>query len=397
MMSSTKYLIIGGGMTGDAAVRGIRKVEPGAEIALLAAEPHPPYNRPPLSKGLWKDKPLDGIWRRTESEGLTLFLGRTATRLDLDAGLVVDDEGREHGYERLLLATGGTPRRLPFGGDEIIYFRTLDDYRRLRNLTATGQRFAVIGGGFIGCEVAAALAGIGRKVVMAFPEAGIGARIFPRDLSLFLNGYFAEKGVEVRAGERAAGLDREERRLVLHTEAPDGVAHHVPVDGVVAGLGIQPNVELARVAGLEVGDGVIVDEQLRTSHESVWAAGDVALFPSAALGVRVRVEHEDNALAQGSIAGQNMAGAGLAYHHLPFFYSDLFELGYEAVGELDSRLDVVADWQEPFRKGVVYYLRGEQVRGVLLWNVWGKVDAARELIASRKTFHPGDLKGRIQG
>jgi len=164
---------------------------------------------------------------------------------------------------------------------------------------------------------------------------------------------------------------------------------------LVAGLGITPAVELAEQAGLPVDNGVLVDEFCRTSHPDVYAAGDVANFANPALGTRLRVEHEDNANTMGRTAGLNMAGRATAYDHLPFFYSDLFELGYEAVGELDPRLETVADWKEPFREGVVYYLKGGRVRGVLLWNTWGQVDHARALIAERGPFTPRDLKGRL--
>lgn len=164
---------------------------------------------------------------------------------------------------------------------------------------------------------------------------------------------------------------------------------------IVAGLGIHPGVELAEQAGLRVNNGIEVDELCRTSHADMYAAGDVANFPNPALGTRIRVEHEDNANTMGRIAGQNMAGERTPYHHLPFFYSDLFDLGYEAVGDLDSRLTVVEDWKEPFREGVVYYLKDRRVRGVLLWNVWNQVDRARELIAQTGPFAPQDLLGRL--
>jgi 3-phenylpropionate/trans-cinnamate dioxygenase ferredoxin reductase component len=147
--------------------------------------------------------------------------------------------------------------------------------------------------------------------------------------------------------------------------------------------------------GLQVDDGVVVDTVLHTSHPDIYAAGDVANFANPALGKRLRVEHEDNANTMGKVAGRNMAGAQEADDHLPFFYSDLFDLGYEAVGELDARLELVADWKEPFREGVLYYLREGRVRGVLLWNVWEQVDAARRLIAELGPFDPGDLRGRL--
>jgi NADPH-dependent 2,4-dienoyl-CoA reductase/sulfur reductase-like enzyme len=189
-MPTYKYLIVGGGMTADAAAHGIREVDRDGPIGLLGADGHSPYDRPPLSKKLWKGKPLESIWRHTESQGVTLHLGRTARHLDPQNKRITDDQGTAYGYSKLLLATGGTPRRLPFGGEQIIYFRTVDDYERLRALTQAGQHFAVIGGGFIGSEIAAALAMNGKKVVMAFPEAGIGSRMFPSDLARFLNDFY---------------------------------------------------------------------------------------------------------------------------------------------------------------------------------------------------------------
>jgi NADPH-dependent 2,4-dienoyl-CoA reductase/sulfur reductase-like enzyme len=166
-------------------------------------------------------------------------------------------------------------------------------------------------------------------------------------------------------------------------------------DAVVAGLGVTPNVALADQAGLDIDDGVLVDEHLRTSEPDIWAAGDIANFHNPALDLRLRVEHENNALNTGALAGQNMAGGDRVYDTLPFFYSDLFDLGYEAVGLTDSRLEIFEDWKTPFREGVVYYLDGGRVRGVLLWNVWGQVDAARDLIAQPGPIDMESLRGRI--
>src|SRR3989441_1374384 len=169
-------LIVGGGMPPDAAVHGTREAARSGSIGVIGAEPHPPYNRPPLSKGVWKNMPLKSIWRKTESVGVTLHLGRIAKSLDPRKKQVTDDQGAVYTFEKLLLATGSTPRRLPFGAESIIYFRTLDDYQRLRALTEKGRRFAVIGGGFIGSEGAAAPAVNGRGVGVVFPEVGIRSR-----------------------------------------------------------------------------------------------------------------------------------------------------------------------------------------------------------------------------
>ncbi|PWU11595.1 MAG: pyridine nucleotide-disulfide oxidoreductase [Verrucomicrobia bacterium] len=391
MTRKYKYLIIGGGMTADAAVSGIRELDPAGDIGLISAEADPPYDRPPLTKGLWKDKPLESIWRKTKERKAELHLGRTVKALDPKRKEVRDEQQQVYSYEKLLLANGGSPRRLPFDDEGVIYFRTVEDYRRLRELANNGKRFAVIGGGFIGSEIAAALATNGKEVVMVFPGPGICAHMFPKDLWEFVTDYYRQKGVQVHHGETATGLERRGERLVLRTKSQ----REFEVDAVIAGIGIQANVDLAKMAGLQTSDGIVVDDLLRTNQPDIYAAGDVAFFKNDALEKRLRVEHEDNANTMGRLAGRNMAGADEPYHHLPFFYSDLFDLGYEAVGEVDSRLNVLAEWKEPYREGVVYYQKEGRVRGVLLWNVWGQVDAARELIAGKKTFGAEELKHKL--
>ncbi len=390
-MPDYTYLIVGGGMTADAAAHAIHEADPKGSIGLVGAEPHPPYDRPPLSKALWKGEPEEKVWRKTTETGAELHLGRPVTAVDPRGHTATDDRGTIYRFKKLLLATGGTPRRLPLKTDQIIYYRTFDDYRRLRALAGNDVRFAVMGGGFIGSEVTAALRMQGRNVTMLVPEAGVGARVFPADLSGFLVDYYRNKGVTMRMGEGMAGLEPRAGACLVRTTT----GGELTADVIVAGLGIVPAVDLAEEAGLSVDNGIVVDEFCRTSQTDVYAAGDVANFANPALGTRLRVEHEDNANTMGRVAGLNMAGRATPYHHLPFFYSDLFELGYEAVGDVDARLETVADWKEPFREGVVYYLKNGRVRGVLLWNTWGQVDNARALIADPGPFKPETLKGRL--
>ncbi|MBI4503115.1 MAG: FAD-dependent oxidoreductase [Gemmatimonadetes bacterium] len=378
-------------MTADAAARGIRERDERGTIGLLGTELDPPYNRPPLSKGLWKGDALESIWRNTADVRADLHLGRKAVKLDRKNHVVEDDRGARYSYKKLLLATGGVPRTLPGAPEGIIYYRTLEDYRRVRALATDRRGFGVLGGGFIGTEVAAALRMQGAGVTMIVPEQGLCARVFPGDLSLALVDFYREKGLRVEIGQTVKQISTRGNGFTLRLA--DGT--EIGTDAVVAGLGIQPNAELASQAGLRVDNGIVVDELLRTDDPDISAAGDVANFYNPALDQRIRVEHEDNANSMGKTAGRNMAGAGERYHYLPSFYSDLFELGYEAVGELDARLETFSDWKTPFREGVVYYLESGRVRGVLLWNTWNQVDAARALIAEPGPWSAANLAGRL--
>jgi 3-phenylpropionate/trans-cinnamate dioxygenase ferredoxin reductase subunit len=391
-MANYKYLIIGGGLTGDAAARGIRAVDPQGSIGLFTGEPDPPYKRPLLSKGLWKGKTLDQAWCGTDKLGVDIHLATKIVRIDPARMKALDSKGVEYTYEKMLLATGGIPRRLPFASEKILYFRTMQDYLRLRGMTESGRRFAVIGGGFIGSEIAAALAMNGKQAVMIFPETAIGERIYPPALAQHLTRYFREKGVEVWNQEQVLGIAEgaENTRLTLKGKG------EITVDGVIAGIGILADTGLAREAKMEIEEGgVAVNDRLQTGAPGVHAAGDAAAIFQPDLGSFQRVEHEDNALKMGEAAGRSMAGDASPYRHLPFFYSDLFDAGYEAVGELDSRSEIYADWFEPFQKGVIYYLKAGRVRGVLTWNIFGRMDDARKLIAEPGPFNPADLKNRI--
>ncbi len=395
-MPRYQYLIAGGGMTADAAVRGIRQIDPNGSIGMVSLENYQPYDRPPLTKGLWKGKDIDRIWRKTVEFGVTFHLGKELQSIDLPNKQAADANGGIYSFDKLLLATGGSPRKLNFPDPGIIYFRTLSDYQNLRALSDSKQNFVVIGGGFIGSEIAAALSSNGKKVTMIFLGEGIGRRTFPKDLSLYINNYYLQKGVELYPVSTVQEVSRQgDQYIVLIKNIETSKETEVIADGVIAGKGILPNSQLAEKAGLNVGNGILVDKTLHTNHPDVLAAGDVAFFYNPALDKQIRVEHEDNANQMGMTAGRNMAGENQAYNHLPFFYSDLFELGYEAIGELDSRLNIVTDWQEPYKKGVIYYLDQNLIKGILLWNVWDQVEHARKLIAERATIKIGDLKGKL--
>ena len=390
-MHNYHYLIVGGGMTADSAAKGIRSDDTKSTIGILSSGKNKIYNRPPLSKALWKGDSIDSIWRPTDEYHVSFHSGTTVTELDRNKKQVRDQNGEIYSYEKLLLATGGEVRKLPFPVEGIIYYRTVDDYYLLRKLVETKERFVIIGGGFIGSELAASLAMNSRKVTMIFPDHTIGERVYPRSLSQFLNDFYREKGVQVLNDETIASIEKKGEEYLVKIKN----GKETKADGVIAGIGISPAIKLAKQAGLETDDGIIVNEFLQTNDENIFAAGDVANFYSPELGKRRRVEHEDNANVMGEMAGRNMAGGKEKYHYLPFFYSDLFELGYEAVGDLDSRMDIVEDWKVPFREGVIYYLRDGRVKGVLLWNTWGQIDNARRMILSGEVIPREKLHARL--
>ncbi|MFW9866758.1 MAG: NAD(P)/FAD-dependent oxidoreductase [Candidatus Thorarchaeota archaeon] len=391
-----KYLIIGGGMTADAAIQGIREIDSEGTIGLISREEDPPYARPPLTKGLWTgEEEIEDIDLETSDKNVEMHLNQTVTKIDPAIKKVYDRNKNEYTYQKLLIASGGTPKKLP-NIDEpgIIYYRTLIDYKKLRDLVDKNNTFGVIGGGFIGSEIAAGIKMYNpdSKVSMIFPENGIGGLIFPKKLSEYLNAYYREKGVDVFSGELVAKISKDKNEYLVETKS----GKIFKFDALIAGLGINPTIEFLKETEIKVDDGIIVNEFLQTNIPDVYAAGDVARYHTTLLNRTLRVEHEDNALNMGEIVGQNMAGSEKKYEQLSYFYSDLFDVGYEAVGILNSKLETVESWKEPYEEGIVYYLENEKVVGVLLWNVWEKVDDARQLISERGTYPPEDLKSKIE-
>ena len=394
------YIIVGGGLAGASAIEGVREKDAAGSILLISDEKHLPYDRPPLSKKLWLGKKrVDEIFLHDtafyRTNHVELKLGVTVTRLDPLRKTVADDSGNEYHYEKLLLATGGRPRPLPVPGGEldgICYFRYLDDYEKVRAKAAPGRSVLIFGGGFIGSEMAAAMCMNGLAVTMIFPEDSLCQLVFPPSLSLAIRNYFLDKGIVILNGDKPVAITRIGEGFVTVTEK----GRELGSDIIIVGIGIQPEVKLASSAGLKIENGITVNEYLQTSHPDIYAAGDNACFPCAALGKKMRSEHWDNALNQGKYAGRNMAGSAQPYDYLSYFFSDLFEFGYEAVGEIRSDLTVFADWREENRKGVVYYLDRNKVRGVMLCDVWGKVDAARQLILKNEDVTEAELQGAIR-
>lgn len=398
---SFTYIVVGTGLAAASSIEGIREHDRSGSILLIGAEPDLPYDRPPLSKQLWSGgKQVEEIFLHDRAfysqQGVELWLGAEVVALDPAAHTLRDAHGSTYQYEKLLLATGGTPRRLRIpGGDHqgLSYFRTLGDYRRLRHDATKGKSALVVGGGFLGSEIAAALCINGVEVNMIFPGQYLVSRVFPESLGRALTEHYRTKGINVMDGDVPTSIQRDGEKYRTRTRS----GREILADLIVVGIGITPNIALAQRAGLETGNGVVVNQLLQTSNPDIYAAGDIAFFPEIVLGPR-RIEHWDNALNQGKHAGRNMAaadGAGQPFTYIPFFFSDLFEFGYEAVGDTDPRHEVFADWQEENKTGVIYYLDGGRVRGAMMCNVWGQVDAARALIHEAQPVVAESLRGAI--
>ena len=378
------YLIVGAGLAGASAVEGIRERDPKRSITMIGAEKHLPYDRPPLSKKLWfgKEKVKEIFLHDRafyEHQGVTLFAGRHVVTLDVKDKTVTDSVGRRYRFKKLLLATGAAPQVLPIPGGDlagICYYRSLDDYQRIRREATEGKSAVIIGGGFIGSEMAAALSINKLKVTMVYPSTHLCDRVFPKDLGLAMERLYQSRGVRILKGQKPVSFERKGSRLVVRTDGGEKVVS----DFVIVGVGVKPAVALAERSGLATGDGISVNAYLQTSHPDIYAAGDNARFPYQTLGQQARLEHWDNALNQGKHAGRNMAGPQKAFTYMPYFFSDLFEFGYEAVGEVNARMETRADWQKPFDTGIIYYLRNGRIRGAMMCNVWKKVASARTLI-----------------
>ncbi|MFX1524141.1 MAG: FAD-dependent oxidoreductase, partial [Promethearchaeota archaeon] len=243
-------------MTADSAVRGIREVDSEGTIGLITNEMYAPYARPPLSKSLWSGEDnVEDIDLDTSEMELEIHLGRTVKKVDLTNKKVEDDKGNEYRYQKLLIATGGTPKKFSnIKAPDIIYYRTLSDYKKLREIVDDNNNFGIIGGGFIGSEIAAGIKMYKpeSRVTMLFPEDGIGGLIFPKKLSNFLNNYYQEKGIDVLSKELVVDIKKDDKIYLVETNS----GKKLKFDAIIAGLGIKPNTELFIETGIEINDGI---------------------------------------------------------------------------------------------------------------------------------------------
>jgi 3-phenylpropionate/trans-cinnamate dioxygenase ferredoxin reductase subunit len=374
-------VVVGGGLAGAKAVEELRAQGSRDTITLFAAEPHLPYERPPLSKGvlLGNDAP-DSVFVHDQQwyddHGLDVRTGVEVTGLDTERSHVFAG-GEELAYDRLLLATGSTPRRLKMAdesGAPVAYLRTFDESLALKNRLT--QRIVLVGGGWIGLEVASAARQAGAEVtVVEALELPLLGALGPRVAEVFA-GLHREHGVDLRLGATVTGIERDGERAVVHLKDGD----RLTADLVLVGIGAAPVVDLAQAAGLPTDDGVLVDAWLRTADPHVYAAGDIANHDHPVLGRRIRVEHWDTAIEQGRAAARVMLGGDDAYTRQPYFFTDQYDLGMEYVGSSEGFDEVVVRGDEAGRLFTAFWLRGDRVLAGMHVNDWDAIDPIRSLV-----------------
>ena len=393
-MERFRYLIIGGGMAGGRAVEGIRQVDAEGSIALAAGEPHRPYERPPLSKVYLRGEAgLDKVYLKDadfyQQQRVRLLEGVRAEQLDPGRRQVTLSSGETLEYEKLLLAMGGRARRLSIPGSDlrnVFTLRTIGDSDGIRAASKPGRGALVMGGSFIGAEVAASLSQMEAKVTLVFPDDRLFTRVMPEEISRFFQEQFRAHGVRLLPGVTAKSLEGD--GAVQSAQLDDGETLETGL--VVMGVGIDLNTELASKAGLETQEkdhAVIVDEMLRSSDPNIYAAGDIAAWPDPTFQKRLRVEHWDVARRQGLQAGRNMAGAGEAYAALPNFFSDIFDLSFDVWGDLSGWDQTVLRGVPESRKFALFYFNDGRLTAALAMGLpKDEQKSIQNLIKSRAAY-----------
>jgi 3-phenylpropionate/trans-cinnamate dioxygenase ferredoxin reductase subunit len=379
-MTASKFVIVGAGLAAAKAAEALRARGFDGQLTLIGEETHLPYERPPLSKDYLAGKTsLDSVFVHDAhwyaEHGVDLRLGVAATAIDRASRQVALADGSAVGYDKLLLATGASPRRLAHA-DGVHYLRTISDCERIRDILATASHLAVIGGGWIGLEVTAAARQAGLRVtVLETLELPL-LRVLGGEMARVFADLHTAHGVDLRLGVSIREIDGRGVRLADGTE--------IEADAVVAGIGAIPNTQLAERAGLEVRDGVVTNASLTTSDPDIFAAGDVARAFHPLLGRHLRVEHWANALNSPATAAAAMLGEQATYQELPYFYTDQYDLGMEYVGHVgpDGYDRLVVRGDVTAREFIAFWLSGGRVQAGMNVNVWGVTDPIKALIRS---------------
>ena len=394
MSNSDPIVIIGGSLTAARAIEAIRESDQETPVVLVGKEDRLPYERPPLSKGVMLgNDPEDVAFTHPrewyDDNNVELRLGITADRLDTANRTVTLSDGSELGYGSILIATGSGLRKLDVPGTDladVFYLRSMTDSEKIRARLVAGSDVVIIGAGWIGLEIAAAARHHGAEVTMIEPQAAPLIGVVGEQIGTWFADLHRSHGVTLRLGDGVERLEGEDGKV---TTVVTSSGERLPADTVVIGVGIRPNTRLAEEAGLEVENGIVVDEALRASAEGVYAAGDVANWYNPTLETRLRVEHWANAQDGGYAAGQSIVGKDVHYGPIPFFFSDQYDVGLEYSGYVPRGTDAevvlrgdpksnefMAFWVVP-EGGGVRVLAGMHV------NMWDTMDAVQALVRDR--------------
>jgi NADPH-dependent 2,4-dienoyl-CoA reductase/sulfur reductase-like enzyme len=372
-MTESKYLILGGGMVAGYAAK--QMVDSGLkpkELTILSADTAIPYERPPLSKGFLAGKDSEDSIKISPQEfykkhGIEIKLETEVTSIDPKEKTLKTKAGEEFAFEKLIIATGSAPRPLEIPGAQlgnVRYLRSMDDSKSLRKAAEKIKRAVVVGGGFIGMEVAAVLAQRKIEVTMVLVEDRIWKRLFTTQMSEFFEDYYSAKGVSIIKSTKVTELKGEGTvsAVVL------GGGQSIPCELVVAGIGVSPITQIAADSGIEVNDGVVVNEYLETSRPDIYAAGDVANYQDVLFGKRRRVEHWDNAVAQGQHAAKVVMGDRKPFKHVPYFFSDVFDLSYEYWGDTSGADNIIHRGDMSTNSFSVWWLRQKKLVAAFAMN-----------------------------
>lgn len=380
-MNRAKHLILGGGMVaGYAAKELVERGLKAGELTIMSSDSAPPYERPPLSKGFLAGKDTaDGIlinpanWYR--EHGITVKLQTVVDKVDVKSRSLRTSSGEEYGFEDLLIATGAQPRHLDGPGSQlpgVFYLRSMSDSESIRSKASSAKRAVVIGGGFIGMEAASVLAQQNIETILVIREDRVWSRVFSPEISAFFEDYYSARGVRIvkQAGVVALNGTGSVRSATLSN------GQEIACDLVVAGIGVTPTTAPLEDSGLKVDNGIVVNEFLETNVAGIYAAGDVANYPDAIFGKRRRVEHWDNAVSQGQHWAHVVTGDRQPFVHVPYFFSDVFDLSYELWGDSAGASEVVIRGDAHTRSFSAWWLKGSRVMAAFVMN---RPDEERQL------------------
>ncbi len=397
-MADLQYLIVGGGLAAASAVEGIRELDQQGVITLLSAERELPYHRPPLSKGFLAGKEQldtvrvhDAAWYRERK--VRVKLGQTAKSVHIGKQSVQTEAGERINYDRLLLATGSAARKLTVPGTDatgILYLRTLADSYALRSVLKPGARVVIVGGGFIGMEVGATARHLGAQVTVLEMGPVVYRGFASPEISAFFQQVLEGQGVVVKTNKQVERFLAAGGKLSA-VQTKDG--EQIPADIAVVGVGSEPNTGWLATSGFAIDRGaVIVNVRLETPGKNVWAAGDITRFPDPVSKQPRRLEHWGNAEAQGKQAGRNMAGANEPFTHQAAYFSDMFDITVNILGDTDAptKVDIRGSTTPNSPNFTAFYLRGDKLTGVVMVNLSAE-DRAAEFAENEKAIAVGKM------